>query len=440
MASPGRAGLGADAAEPGPRRRPASGGKSARTRQRILDATATVLAERGYAGTRLSDVAALAELRAPAVYYYFDSREQLVEEVVTTGMVRNLDHVRTALAGMPAEASGLERIARAVEAHLQAVLRLSDYTRAAIRSSSQLPPAMRERHLRAQQRYVDVWRDLLGAARESGEIASDLDVGAARMLLLGALNWSTEWWNPRQGSLRAIVRTAQHVICAGLAGPGAGGPSADLPALLPPVPAEPADPGTRERILDAAAVVLNRRGYAGTRLADIGAVAGLQAPAIYYYFGSRDDVIEEVVQVGLRRTMAHVTGSLDALGAGAPPAARIATAVRAHLEIVVRDSGYAAAAIRNAGQLPPDIRRVQLLDQHRYAAVWRALLESASAAGVLADGIDTRAARMLVIGALNGAPDWWRAGRGSLSDTVETAQRLVCRGLLSGSATRSAAP
>jgi TetR/AcrR family transcriptional regulator, cholesterol catabolism regulator len=51
--------------------------KSARTRSRILDAAAHVLSVKGYAGTRLSDVADYAELQAPAIYYYFASREDL---------------------------------------------------------------------------------------------------------------------------------------------------------------------------------------------------------------------------------------------------------------------------------------------------------------------------------------------------------------------------
>jgi TetR/AcrR family transcriptional regulator, cholesterol catabolism regulator len=42
-----------------------AGSKSARTRQRILDAAAYVLSRKGYAGTRLSDVAGQAEIQAP---------------------------------------------------------------------------------------------------------------------------------------------------------------------------------------------------------------------------------------------------------------------------------------------------------------------------------------------------------------------------------------
>jgi hypothetical protein len=37
------------------------------------------------------------------------------------------------------------------------------------------------------------------------------------MLVLGALNWAAEWWNPRRGSLDGVVRTAQSLVRHGLA-------------------------------------------------------------------------------------------------------------------------------------------------------------------------------------------------------------------------------
>jgi AcrR family transcriptional regulator len=186
---------------------------------------------------------------------------------------------------------------------------------------------------------------------------------------------------------------------------------------------------TRERILDAAAEVLNRRGYAGTRLSDIAELARLQAPAIYYYFPSRDDVIQEVVQVGLRRVLAEVESALVELPDTATGMDRILTAVRAHLEAVLRDSAYAAAATRNAAQLPTAIREVQLLDQRRYGALWRALIDDAGRAGEIHAALDPRAARMLIIGALNWTTEWWSPDRGTVADTVATAQLLVRRGL-----------
>jgi hypothetical protein len=36
------------------------------------------------------------------------------------------------------------------------------------------------------------------------------------MMVLGALNWAAEWWNPRRGSLDTVVRTAQSLVRHGL--------------------------------------------------------------------------------------------------------------------------------------------------------------------------------------------------------------------------------
>jgi AcrR family transcriptional regulator len=106
---------------------------------------------------------------------------------------------------------------------------------------------------------------------------------------------------------------------------------------------------TRERIFLAAAVTLSRLGYAGTRLSDIADEAGLQA--IYYYFESREQLIEEVVTVGTIRLREYVMGAVDAAPAGATALARLDIAVEAHLRQLVSESGFAHAVIRNVGQL-----------------------------------------------------------------------------------------
>ena len=93
-----------------------AGSKSARTRERILDAAAHVLSRKGYAGTRLSDVADQAEIQAPAIYYYFPSRDDLIEEVMWSGIAHMREHMTGVLAALPADADPLDRIDAAIEA------------------------------------------------------------------------------------------------------------------------------------------------------------------------------------------------------------------------------------------------------------------------------------------------------------------------------------
>jgi AcrR family transcriptional regulator len=193
-----------------------AGSKSARTRERILDAAAHVLSRKGYAGTRLSDVADQADIQAPAIYYYFPSRDDLIEEVMWSGIAHMREHLAAILAALPSSASPLDRIDAAVEAHLRYCLEISDYTTASIRNAGQVPEGIAIRYTAEASQYGDVWRKLLQDAENAGQLRPGLDPVSARMMVLGALNWAAEWWNPRRGSIDALVRTAQSLVRHGL--------------------------------------------------------------------------------------------------------------------------------------------------------------------------------------------------------------------------------
>lgn len=52
------------------------------TAERVVAAARALFAEKGYRGTSLDDIAAAIDVRAPAILYYFDSKQALFEEVV----------------------------------------------------------------------------------------------------------------------------------------------------------------------------------------------------------------------------------------------------------------------------------------------------------------------------------------------------------------------
>ena len=183
--------------------------KSARTRSRILNAAAHVLSVKGYAGTRLSDVADYAELQAPAIYYYFPSREDLIEEVMYSGIADMRKHLRDALDALPPGTSPIDKILAAVEAHLRHELELSDYASASIRNAGQLPERLRARQLKEEAAYGRIWRRLFDDARADGQLRDDLDARLAQLLVIGALNWCAEWFDPRRSSVDTVVANAQ---------------------------------------------------------------------------------------------------------------------------------------------------------------------------------------------------------------------------------------
>jgi AcrR family transcriptional regulator len=195
--------------------------KSALTRRRILDAAAYVLSAKGYGGLRLTDVAAEAEIQAPAIYYYFPSREDLIEEVMWSGIADMREHLAVVLDSLPVGTPALDRLMAAVEAHLRHALEISDYTTASIRNAGQVPDAIRKRQIREEERYGEIWRGLINALARDGGLRADLDLYIAQMLVLGALNWTVEWWDSRRGSVDAVVANAQSLVRHGLS-PAAG--------------------------------------------------------------------------------------------------------------------------------------------------------------------------------------------------------------------------
>lgn len=190
--------------------------KSAATRARILDAAAQVLSAKGYAGLRLTDVAAEAEIQAPAIYYYYASRDELIEEVMWSGIADMRVHVAAVLDSLPDGTPPLQRLLSAVEAHLRHALEISDYTTASIRNAGQVPLSIRKRQLLEEERYGEIWRKLVNDLARAGQLRPELDLYIAQMLVLGALNWAVEWWHPRRGSLETVVSNAQSLISHGL--------------------------------------------------------------------------------------------------------------------------------------------------------------------------------------------------------------------------------
>ena len=186
--------------------------KSVRTRERILDAAAEVLSRKGYAGTRLTDVAEAAGVQAPAIYYYFASRDDLVEEVMWTGAHRVRAHLEEVLAALPADTEPRDRLLVAVEAHLRYELQISAYTTAAVRNAGQVPEHLRERPAAEESAYSRLWRELFRDAQDAGHLRADLDINVFRLLLLGSMYWAVEWWNPRTRSLDDLVRATQDMV------------------------------------------------------------------------------------------------------------------------------------------------------------------------------------------------------------------------------------
>lgn len=178
--------------------RNASGRKPSRktegVQEKILDAAAKVFAQKGYQLTKLSDISDEIGLHVTALRYHFPTKDVLVEEMINS-LTRQL-HVRllATLQQMPPETPYRERIEAAANTYLNTTLQKLDYIAAHGNVINQIPQDVRERHFGLLNETNRIWRDLMTAAAEAGELRPGINVSLANQVLQGTLIWTREWY------------------------------------------------------------------------------------------------------------------------------------------------------------------------------------------------------------------------------------------------------
>jgi AcrR family transcriptional regulator len=177
------------------------------SRVQILTTAARMFGERGYAGTSLRDIAAAIGMKAGSLYYHFASKEELATEVLRIGVERVHLAVADRLRAMDAGAPSRDKFTCAIVAHLETLWLESNFTSAHIRCIHSAPLNVRNRLRRARRDYEKVWSDLIGEADARSALPEGADPNAIRLALLGALNWSLEWFDPKRHTPDQFART-----------------------------------------------------------------------------------------------------------------------------------------------------------------------------------------------------------------------------------------
>lgn len=190
--------------------------KSDVTRARILDAAAYVFRRRGYALARLSDIARRAGVRTSNIYYYFDSREEIVSEVLRVANERTRESVASAIAALPTEADASQRLVAAIHGQFRVALADDDYTCAHMRIFDQIPDRLKQHFRRVLDEHNRVWHELLIDAKAEGAVDEGFNVSVLRLLMLGMINWSIEWYRPGRLTIDEVADQAARLVFNGI--------------------------------------------------------------------------------------------------------------------------------------------------------------------------------------------------------------------------------
>jgi AcrR family transcriptional regulator len=188
----------------------------AETRERVLVEAARLFRHRGYAATTLREIADAAGIKAGSIYYHFDSKEDILVEVLDLGIKAVFDGVRARVDALPAGAPFRDRLSAVIEGHLWGLLHRGDFTSANIRIYGQIPASAKKRHRVIRREYADYWDRLFETALANGQLRRDASTAVVRLFVLGALNWTVEWYNPQRGTFPEFVRQVTAMVFDGI--------------------------------------------------------------------------------------------------------------------------------------------------------------------------------------------------------------------------------
>ena len=180
----------------------------------------------------------------------------------------------------------------------------------------------------------------------------------------------------------------------------------------------------RAAIVEAAAALYAKRGFLGASVADLAAALGASKSLIYHYYGSKEDILFEVMDSHLR----GLAAAADAVMAEAlAPADKLREVARAFMRLYVGAAARHKVLLNELDALPPP-RRGEIVGRQRR------LIEAVE--GLLVEiqpdlpSPLRRPTTMLFFGMINWTHTWFHDGGPASADEVaDLATDLTLRGL-----------
>lgn len=187
----------------------------------VLGVAGRLFREKGFAATTVRELATAAGMLPGSLHYRFPTKESLLVELMERGMMQAIERVRAAI---EVENTPLKKMRSALREHLSILVEGDDAIYVNLYEFRSVTGTARDRILRLRDAYEALWDGMLHAAVGAGLIRAGVDLRMVRFLLLGAVNWSAQWYEENQSYTPEEVADAFFSISAfGFCNAGVGG-------------------------------------------------------------------------------------------------------------------------------------------------------------------------------------------------------------------------
>lgn len=191
-----------------------SSGSPRKRTDEVIEAAASVFADRGYHGATTQDIAARLGIRQATLYYYFPSKDAALELVCQRGVEGFIENAQAV--AMSSEFPE-EKLAKIVRCYLDAVDEKHVFVKTFLKERQHLSDEARKKIGRLTRRYELIVQQVFEAGVAAGRMRADLNCRLAALALLGMCHATADWYGKEPGAtVSAIARSFSDFVLNGV--------------------------------------------------------------------------------------------------------------------------------------------------------------------------------------------------------------------------------
>lgn len=182
--------------------------------ERLVEVALRLFAERGFEGTSVQDVVSAAGVTKGAMYYYFDSKDDLLAEIYTRVLREQMERLEAFVhSDDPIE----ERVFGAAADVVITTIEHLDSTTVFFRSLHQLSESKQEEVRRQRRLYHDAFRGMVLEGQRSGAFRDDIAAELVVDYFFGSVHHLPMWWKAgRRFGAASVGQTFATLLLDGL--------------------------------------------------------------------------------------------------------------------------------------------------------------------------------------------------------------------------------
>lgn len=188
--------------------------EEANRRDALIRASAQLFREKGFNATTVRDIAAAVGMRSGSPFYHFGNKEEILKAVMEEGLRQGYERSTAALAQAHTPSEQFRALVRTHYGILHD--EGSEFIAVLLYDWRSLPPEYKQDIIDVKDRYDALWQPTLqellqagwlGANSAHDKAAAD-DVKMARLMVMGAINFTATWYKQQAEKPKSGKKTA----------------------------------------------------------------------------------------------------------------------------------------------------------------------------------------------------------------------------------------